>query len=292
MELINVRGAVDLHVHSFPCIFPRLADDRQVVRAASEAGMRAIVLKSHHESTVSRAYLLQSEFPDIRIFGGVVLNHFVGGINPAAAEVGLRLGAREVWMPTIDSAHHVDIHGGREKYDVQAGEDSFAWGDPIRVLDADGKLTAAAIVVLELIAKHDAILGPAHLSLEEITPLVQEARRRGVQKILLTHPFFRVPAGMNEAFLLEMAKLGVIAEFGFCTVSPMWAYATVEQTKHAMDTVGYDNCVIMSDAGQTHNPIAPEAMRLYAQCLYEKGVKASDLERMMTRTPSALLGLE
>ncbi len=292
MELIDVRGAVDLHVHSFPCIFPRLADDREVVRAASQSGMRAIVLKSHHESTVSRAYLLRDEFPDIKIFGGVVLNHFVGGINPAAAEVGLRLGAREVWMPTIDSEHHVDVHGGREKYDVQEGEPSFAWGDPIRILDANGKLTDATIVVLELIAKYNAILGTAHLSLEEITPLVKEARLRGVQKILLTHPFFRVPAGMNEQFLLEMAALGVVAEFGFCTVSPMWAYATVAQTKHAMDTIGYNNCVIMSDAGQTHNPIAPEAMRLYAQCLYEMGVKASDLELLMIRTPSGLLGIE
>jgi hypothetical protein len=291
MELVDVKGAVDLHVHSFPCIFPRLADDRQVVRAAAEAGMQAIVLKSHHESSVSRAYLIQSEFPEIRVFGGVVLNHFVGGINPAAAEVGLRLGAREVWMPTIDSQHHVEVHGGREKYDVQSGEEGFSWGEPIRILDAEGKLMPEVIVVLELIAKYDAILGTAHLSLEEITPLVQEARRRGVQKILLTHPFFRVPAGMNEEFLKEMAALGVIAEFGFCTVSPMWAYATVEQTKHAMDTIGYDNCVIMSDAGQTHNPIAPESMRLYAQCLYEKGVKGSDLERLMIKTPSALLGI-
>jgi len=58
-----------------------------------------------------------------------------------------------------------------------------------------------------------------------------------------------------------------------------------------MDTIGYDNCVIMSDAGQTHNPIAPESMRLYAQCLYEKGVKGSDLERLMIKTPSALLGI-
>ena len=44
-------------------------------------------------------------------------------------------------------------------------------------------------------------------------------------------------------------------------------------------------------AGQTHNPIAPEAVRLYAQCLYENGVKQSDLERLMVQTPSALLGI-
>jgi hypothetical protein len=96
---------------------------------------------------------------------------------------------------------------------------------------------------------------------------------------------------MNVEFLKEVAALGAIAEFGFCTVSPMWAYASIEQTKLAMDAVGYDNCVIMSDAGQTHNPIAPEAMRLYAQGLYEKGVKEADLERLMVGTPSSLLGI-
>ncbi len=291
MELIDVKGAVDVHVHSFPCIMPRLADDRQVVQAAQAAGMKAIMLKSHHESSVSRAYLLRDEFPDIKIFGGIVLNQFVGGINPAAAEVALRLGAKEVWMPTIDAQHHVEEHGGREKYDVQVSGSGFSWGDPICVLDDDGNITNEANVVLELIAKYDAILGTAHLSLKEIRPLVRQAKQKGVQKILITHPFFKVPAGMDTDFLVDVAKEGAIAEFGFCTVSPMWAYASIEQTKKAMDTVGYANCVIMSDAGQTHNPIAPEALRLYAQGLYEKGVKQTDLERLMVSTPSALLGI-
>ena len=292
MELVDVKGAVDLHVHSYPCVIPRLADDREVVQAASDAGMRAIMLKSHHESTVSRAYLLRDEFPEIEIFGGVVLNNFVGGVNPAAAEVALRLGAKEVWMPTMDSAHHIEAHGGRGKYDVQEAEDtSFFWGDPVSVLDENEKLTEEARVVLELIAQYDAILGTAHLSLPEIRALVPEAKQRGVQKILITHPFFKVPAGLDTEALKELAGYGAIAEFGFCTVSPMWAYASIEQTKVSMDEVGYDNCVIMSDAGQTHNPIAPEALRLYAQGLYEKGVKENDLERMMSKTPGALLGI-
>src|SRR5262249_10935297 len=158
---------------------------------------KAIMLKSHHESSVSRAYLLRDEFPDIQIFGGVVLNQFVGGVNPAAAEVALRLGAKEVWMPTIDAQHHVEEHGGRARYDVQVADSTFSWGDPLSVLDEDGKLTNEANVVLELIAKYDAILGTAHLSLKEIKPLVMEARRKGVQKILITHPFFKVPAGMD-----------------------------------------------------------------------------------------------
>ena len=138
MDFVELDGAVDLHVHSYPCVFQRRIDDRQAAQAAADKGMAAIVLKSHHESTVSRAYLLQSEFPDLKIYGGVVLNQWVGGINPAAAEVALRLGAKEVWMPTIDAAHHVDVHGKRGGYDVQDSSTEFVWGEPISAVK-DGK---------------------------------------------------------------------------------------------------------------------------------------------------------
>lgn len=290
MAPVKLDGTVDLHVHSYPCVFQRRVDDRQAAQAASDAGMAAIVLKCHHESSVSRAYLLQSEFPNLKIFGGVVLNQFVGGINPAAAEVALRLGAKEVWMPTIDAAHHVDVHGARGGYDVQTSGSEFVWGEPVSALK-DGKVTNEAMVVLELIAKHDAILGTAHLSLDEIRLLVKAAKDRSVKKILITHPFFRVPAGMSTDFLNEMVRLGAIAEFGYCTISPMWAYVNLKFTKEAMDEVGYDNCVVMSDAGQSHNPVPPEALWLYAQGLYETGVSSGDVDKLISKTPKALLGI-
>ena len=290
MVSMKLEGAVDLHVHSYPCVFQRRVDDRQAAQAAADAGMTAIVLKCHHESTVSRAYLLQSEFPDLKIFGGVVLNQYVGGINPAAAEVALRLGAKEVWMPTIDAAHHVEVHGARGAYDVQSSGAEFVWGDPISAV-VDGKVSNEALVVLELIAKHDAILGTAHLSLAEIRPLLVAAKERGVKKMLLTHPYFRVPAGMTVDFIKEMARLGTIAEFGYCTISPMWAYVNLEFTKNVMDEVGYDNCVVMSDSGQSHNPLPPEALWLYAQGLYEKGVSPANVEKLIKDTPKAMVGL-
>lgn len=290
MALLKLDGAVDLHVHSYPCVFQRRVDDRQAARAAADAKMAAIVLKCHHESTVSRAYLIQSEFPNLKIFGGVVLNQFVGGINPAAAEVALRLGAKEVWMPTIDAAHHVQVHGARGGYDVQSSGSDFVWGDPISAVK-DGKVTNEAMVVLELIAKYDVILGTAHLSLPEIDLLVRAAKERGVQKILITHPYFRVPAGMNIDFLKEMNRLGAIGEFGYCTISPMWAYVNLQFTKEVMDDMGYDNCVVMSDSGQSHNPVPPEALWLYAQGLYEKGVSATNIEKLIDKNPKALLGI-
>ncbi|MFQ5802601.1 MAG: DUF6282 family protein [Candidatus Methylomirabilales bacterium] len=290
MALLKLDGAVDLHVHSFPCVFQRRVDDRQAAHAAADARMAAIVLKCHHESTVSRAYLIQQEFPDLKIFGGVVLNQFVGGINPAAAEVALRLGAKEVWMPTIDAAHHVQVHGARGSYDVQSSDGGFVWGEPISAIK-DGKVTDEAMVVLELIAKYDVILGTAHLSLPEIDLLVRAAKERGVKKILITHPYFRVPAGMNVDFLKQMVHLGAIGEFGYCTISPMWAYVNLQFTKEVMDVVGYDNCVVMSDSGQSHNPMPPEALWLYAQGLYEKGVSAGNVEKLIDKNPKALLNI-
>ena len=104
--LIDMTGAVDLHCHPYPDLFPRLADDFDIVRAARDAGMKAIVLKCHHENTVSRAYLVQRVMPGIRVYGGVVLNYYVGGINAAAVEAALRLGGKEVWMPTVDAGYH------------------------------------------------------------------------------------------------------------------------------------------------------------------------------------------
>ncbi len=104
--LIDVTGAVDMHCHPHPDLFPRLADDLEVVQHAGQVGLRAVMIKCHSEPTVSRAYLAEKISPGVQVFGGIVLNRSVGGINPAAAEAALRLGAKEVWMPTVDARYH------------------------------------------------------------------------------------------------------------------------------------------------------------------------------------------
>lgn len=289
--MVNVEDAIDLHIHSHPCLIPRLVDDRQVARHAAEVGMRAVMLKCHHESTVSRAYLLDSEFPELRVFGGIVLNNYVGGMNPAAVEAALRMGGKEVWMPTVDAAYHAQVHGGTGRYDVQEiGTPRVDSDSGVKVLE-DGRLTAAAIAALDLIADHDAILGTCHLSPEEIEALLKEAKKRGVKKILLTHPYFKVP-GADLDFIKAMVKLGAKAEFGFCTISPMWNYASPEKVAQAIKALGAENCVLVSDAGQRHNPRPAEALRVFAQSLAERGVKEKELETMMVDNPRQLLGLE
>src|SRR4051812_40727043 len=80
------QGAIDFHVHSEPDVFGRSMDDIDVAVLASRKGMRGLVLKNHVTMTADRAVLVMKIVPGIEVFGGIVLNNAVGGINPAAVE--------------------------------------------------------------------------------------------------------------------------------------------------------------------------------------------------------------
>jgi hypothetical protein len=290
LALIDMEGAVDLHIHSSPCIFPRLLDDEGAALLAADAGFSAIVIKSHHESTVSRARALDEKCGSLRVFGGVCLNYYVGGINPNAVEAALRLGGKIVWMPTVDSRAHEVAHGGRGVYDAQSsGHVDDRPG--ITILDKRGDLVPEVLDVLTLIAQHDAVLGTSHLSYEESLPLVKKARELGVRKILITHPFFKVPS-LSVPQLQTLTALGATAEFAYCTVSSMWAYATIKDVVAAIKTLGPERCAIMSDCGQMHNPPPHEALRVFAQCLHERGLSPEEIDTIAKRNPRRILGLE
>ncbi|MEI7884541.1 MAG: DUF6282 family protein [Clostridia bacterium] len=288
-KMISVEGAYDLHVHTHPCLFPRIGNDFEVVEAAEKAGLAGIMLKCHHESTVSRAEAVQKNFEKIKVYGGIVLNDYVGGMNPYAVDAALRMGAKEVWMPTIDAKNHAQAHGSKGKYDVQDGrKDSGANIEGISIYNETGDIKVEVKEILKMIAEYNVILGTCHLGKSEIFDLVKEAKKLGVEKILITHPFFKVP-NFEVPEIKELVALGAKAEFGYCTVSPMWHYATVQQVAKAIIEIGASNCIIISDAGQRHNPMPHESLRVFAQCLYECGVKEELLKTIMIDNPRILV---
>src|SRR6266849_10811285 len=168
-----LEGAIDLHVHSAPDVDRRRFDDLQLARAAQEAGVGAVLIKSHQNSTVERAWLVSQCVPGIRVYGGLVLNETVGGLNPAAVRLALKLGARQIWMPTRSARNHRLHHG-------EAGG--------ISILDGQGALLPVVVEILQDMAKSDCILGTGHLSPQETTALLDAASNLGVSKILVTHP--------------------------------------------------------------------------------------------------------
>lgn len=287
--LVDLAGAFDLHVHAYPSLFPRLTDDLGLADAYRAAGFAGFLLKCHHESSVSRAYLLARLFPDLTIAGGIVLNRFVGGLNPAAVEACLRTGGQAVWMPSIDADGHALAHGRTGGYEAQgAGLTGSERG--ITILDDAGGLRAEVYEILDLVREADALLATSHLSAREVVALVPLALERGVRKVVITHPFFKVPSlGLDS--LEALVHLGAYAELAYTTVSPMWRYATIDQVRAAIERLGAPRCLLVSDGGQRHNPLPPEGLRVLAQSLFERGVSDSELDRMLRLNPRALLGL-
>src|SRR5699024_1686519 len=138
----------DMHVHSHPDMFPRLTDDLEVAIAARDAGLRAIVYKCHHESTVTRAYFTRSLVPGLEVYGGIVLNSYVGYVNPAAVDAALQLGGKVVWMPTADAAYHAKIHGSTGNYGTQKGGRESTEG--YTIFDENEKLKGEVYETLKL----------------------------------------------------------------------------------------------------------------------------------------------
>ncbi|MGH8961903.1 MAG: DUF6282 family protein [Jatrophihabitantaceae bacterium] len=171
-------GMTDLHAHASPSLLPRHGDDRATVAAERAVGFSTVVLKAHEGSTVERAALAGEG-----VYGGVVLNSPVGGANPDAVEVAARLGGRVVWMPTVSARTHKRGAASPE-LSVHRG---FELG-PVDVIADDGRLLPQWYDVLDAIATHDLLLASGHLSADETVVLFGEARRRGVQRLMVNHP--------------------------------------------------------------------------------------------------------
>ena len=292
MARISIKGACDLHIHTAPDVFDRIANDVETATACRDAGMRAIVFKCHADTTMLRAYHTQNQVEGIKIFGGVVLNLQSGGINPAAVDVALKLGAVEVWMPSYHSLAHYKETGKLGAYGHQGdGKTSY----PIKgitVLDENGKLIPEVYYILELVKQHNAIIGTSHLSAHEALMVIEAAREVGCEKVLLTHPFFAPPSCTVEQ-VKKAVDMGAYVEF--CAgnaLSQIPKPIPLSLYKETIDLVGSKNLIISSDTGQPRKTLSPETLRMFAQSLNYMGVSEKDLYAMLNYNYDKLLDLD
>jgi hypothetical protein len=272
-----LEGAADLHVHSSPDVVPRRFDDIELAQEAVRAGMSALLIKSHENSTVERAALVSKIVPGVRVFGGLVLNDTVGGLNPAAVRLALQMGAKEIWMPTHSARNHRKMCGGA--------------GEGIGIFDGHGRLAPVIDVILDLIAANDCILGTGHLSPQESVALIYRARERGVKRILVTHPewaatFF--PVELQR----ELAAGGAV-NFERCFVSTTHrcGFTPMKTITDAIAEVGIETTVLSTDLGQPDTPPPADGMLLYAEQLLASGFSADQLRRMAVVNPLGLLSI-
>jgi uncharacterized NAD-dependent epimerase/dehydratase family protein len=272
----DLGGLIDMHIHTAPDVRPRYCDDVEAAREAKEAGLRAILIKSHVTLTADRAAIAEKVVGGIRVFGSLALNKSVGGLNPAAVEVALKMGAKEIWMPTLSAAHELR----------QKGKDGG-----ITILTENGEIRPEIYEIVDLVHQADAILATGHISVEESVALVRLAHERGLRKIVVTHPdapFIRMPAGTQA----EIVGKGVFFERCYVNTTPAVDCAvTVQEIAATIRQVGVESTVLTTDFGQAINPAPVEGMRDYLAKLTAEGFNLDEIRCMAGQNPAFLLDL-
>jgi uncharacterized protein DUF6282 len=281
---VDLTGAADLHCHFGPDPHrERSVDAFEAAREAGAARHRAVVLKSHDFPTASLAWAVQREVGDgISVFGGVCCDREVGGVNPAAVEVALELGARIVWLPTLSS-----------RQDVENGVAAMLGisGPGLVVVDTDDVLLPETREVLALVRAHDAVLATGHVSAAEHYAVVKEFARDG--KVLVTHATEDLAGPkLTAEQCRELAELGAWIELCAMTCIGALATKTVSEMVATIRAVGVERVTLGTDFGQKVNPHPAAGLQTYADALYAEGVTDDEIRRMACTNPCALLGLD
>jgi hypothetical protein len=259
--------------------------------------MGGFVLKSHYSCTADRATLLGRMFPQIQVFGGIVLNNSVGGINPIAVDIAGRLGNTVVWLPTVDSANELaNISGQLDEaklpYWMGIAREMRARGiagNWITIIDDQGKVTAPMRQCLELIAHHEMVLATGHVSLPEVMAVVQAAHEAGVRRIVITHAEFPTTYLTIEQ---HRALLKYDVFFERCFTTPYTGKVAWEQVIENIKQVGASTTILSTDLGQTTNPHIDEGLCMYFEKLLDAGISTAEIEQMVRHNPAHVLGAQ
>ncbi len=280
---ISLTDVIDMHVHTAPDICRRTYNDLELTTVAVRTGVRAIVIKGHHCSTVSRAALCNFynrknfDSNSFVMYGGLVLNYEVGGLNPKAVQTALEMGAKIIWLPTVDAENDYRKHG-------KSGG--------IRMTDNHGIPTMELRRIFSLIKEYDAVLATGHISPEEIRCVVDSARNIGVQKIVITHPEYWVVDMSLESQKELVLDYDVILER--CFMQPLkngqWV-SNASRNLEAIFQVGAESTILSTDCGNPATPPWDESMRQYLQFMVNHNISPEDLRSMTKTTPAWLLGL-
>jgi len=279
-----VAGSIDMHLHPGLSTGLSRVDAIEAARQAQQAGMNAIVFKSHNYTAAAVAIIVNQLVPGIRVFGSVCLDYEIGGINSHALESSAQLGAKVVWMPTFSSTNSIKM--------------MRALGLPLKgegfsILDEAGKLVPEMEPILSLIKKYDMVLATGHISPQEVFVLVKEAQRIGIKKIVITHPtdkeFMEKVLSIEE--LQQLAKIGAFMEFTIVGMLPNEFGHDPAQVAQVIKTIGPEHCILSTDLGQPQNPLPVEGMRLLISTMLHHGITPEEIELMVKVNPAGLLGL-
>ena len=287
-----LRGAVDSHVHCCPHINLRSITLFDAVRAAAKAGLQGLGLMDVFSNTSGLAALANRELGHlgVEVFGGVILEPYVGGLSIRTVETALKMGyggggARFISLP----CHHTAFVARTEGRSSAFVEDCLS-------IPERGELPDPLPEIIDLCISAGAVFNLGHLSGTEAVRVAEAAAQRGCKTML-------APAGyLSENEAEAVVSTGAMLEYSFFVFSHA---TTVPQTmidaeRHCFPRADFDraltiirrvgsrNVVVSSDSGALVLPPPVEALREFIVMMTSCGIDTADIRRMVRDNPSRL----
>jgi hypothetical protein len=286
-----LAGAVDLHVHSGPSVMPRILDHHDAMMDAAEYKFSAILFKDHFYPGMAHARMLEKLIPNtgVKLFSGVALNNATGGINPYTVDHCVKLGGKIVWMPTFSAKNHIAQSSGQAASFPKTAQKMLD-PTPLTVLDANGRLTDETKACIDIIAEGDIILAGGHLHVTELFPLFEEAKKRGVKKMMVNHPPYVV--GVGDEDMRQLVALDVYMEQECAMfVDGKGRQFEPDELARWIKIAGVDHTIICADLGMGGGPRPVEGFRHMVSLLLDLQFSAADIKKLISTNSKKLMNM-
>ena len=194
----------------------------------------------------------------------------------------------------LHAHHHRYLPHKNEKFKDKFPQTKKAMLDPIplSVLDSNGQLLPEVLTILDMIAEGDVVLSSGHLHISEIWPLFEEAKKRGVKRMLCNHPTYVVDATLED--MKKLVSMGVYVEHSMCMFVPgsKFKFYDPKDLNDMIIAGTVDHTILGSDLGQLGNPKLIDGFKNVIETCLDLGYSAGDVKKMTSTNAAKLVGLD
>ncbi len=159
---------------------------------------------------------------------------------------------------------------------------------PFAPVVRDGKVTPEVAQVIAIAARSNLVLETGHSSGSEDLVIIQEAKRQGVQNVMVTHALTNPGGPLTLAEIQQAARLGAYIELVYGGLSE----DLLRKDADVIRAVGAPAVVLSTDLGQPNNPLHPDGLLAFYKGLIAHGISQADIVQMSQTNPANLLGLK
>lgn len=289
-----LKDAIDIHIHVGPDYNSRYADAITLAEEARAAGMKAIVIKCHLQSTVMGAEAANLLVPEVKTFGSLTLNDPTGGLSPRSVMAAVKSGAKVIWLPTVDSKWAMEKGKNGHWIGHYTNGSSFGYDSDriwLTALDENGNLKNEVKEIVNICQNNNIVLCSGHLGPNECIEIAKYADSINYHHFEITHANDWYD-DFNLDVLRELAKYHATISLAFGGLTPHNGRQDPKELVEIIHGVGADHCIMMTDFGQPNAPSPVEGFRVFYYLMKKYGITSDELDLMMKKNPAKLLWID